>query len=130
MTQYRVAEIVRDDVPTLTPEMPIRRAVTELVQARAAAAIVIGDDGGLVGLLSQKDCFQHALKASYYQEWMGSVADQMSRNVICVDKNDDVVSVAEKFLSCPHRVFPVLDGAKVIGLVHRSDVLALLIRIG
>ena len=130
MTQYRVAEIVRDDVPTLTPEMPIRRAVTELVQARAAAAIVIGDDGGLVGILTQKDCFQPALKASYYQEWMGRVADQMSRDVICVDKSDDVVSVAEKFLSCPHRVFPVVDGTKVIGLVHRSDVLALLIRIG
>ncbi|QEE36076.1 CBS domain-containing protein [Octadecabacter sp. SW4] len=130
MTQYRVAEILRDDGPILTPDMPIRRAATLLVQARAAAAVVIGEDGRLDGILTQKDCFKPALHASYYQEWTGRVADQMSRNVISVNLSDDVVAVAERYLRCPHRVFPVMDGPKVAGLVHRSDVLALLLRIG
>lgn len=130
MTQYRVAEILRDDAPTLTSDMPIRRAVTLLVEAQAAAALVIGEDGRLDGLLTQKDCFQPALHASYYQEWTGRVADRMSRNVISVEHDDDIVHVAETFLSYPHRIFPVMDGAKVVGLVHRSDVLALLIRNG
>ena len=34
-----------------------------LAEARAAAAPVIGDDGDLVGILAQKDCFRPALHA-------------------------------------------------------------------
>jgi len=130
MTAYRVASIMRQDIPTLTPETPIRSAVAQLVEARAAAAPVIGDDGRLAGILTQKDCFKPAVHASYYQEWTGSVADHMSQDVISVDARDDVIRVAEMFVSSPHRVFPVIEGAKVVGLLHRSDVLALLARIG
>jgi len=34
------------------------------------------------------------------------------------------------FLRLPHRVFPVRDGARIAGLIHRSDILARLIRLG
>ncbi len=129
MTTYRIAEIMRKDVQTVTSDTPIRRAVALLVEARAAAAPVI-DDGWLAGILSQKDCFRPALHASYYREWTGRVADHMTRDVVSVDANDDVMHVAQMFLDYPHRVFPVLDGTSFAGLVHRSDVLALLSRIG
>lgn len=130
MTTYRVDAIMRRDVPHLTPGTPIRRAVAVLVEARTAAAAVIGDDGRLAGILTQKDCFRPALHASYYQEWKGCVADHMSREVVSVGAEDDVMRVAEMFLTYPHRVFPVQKGATVGGLLHRSDVLALLTRIG
>ena len=129
MSAHRVASIMRRDVPILTPDTPIRRAVALLIDAGTAAAPVVGEDGRLDGILTQKDCFRPALNASYYQEWTGRVADQMSRNVVCVDANDDVIHLAEMFLSHPHRIFPVMEGAKVVGLVDRSDVLALLLRI-
>ena len=32
MTAYRVASIMRQDIPTLTPETPIRSAVAQLVE--------------------------------------------------------------------------------------------------
>ena len=116
MTQYRVADILREDGPILTLDMPIRRAATLLVQARAAAAVVIGEDGRLDGILTQKDCFKPALHASYYQEWTGRVADQMSRDVISVNLSDDVVAVAERYLSSPHRVFPAWMAPRLRGL--------------
>lgn len=130
MTEDRIRAIMRTDVPTLTPDTPIRRAVALLVEARAAAAAVVAEDGRLVGILTQKDCFRPALHASYYREWSGRVADHMSRDVVCVDAQDAVVHVAEMFVEYPHRVFPVVDGAAVVGLVHRSAVLALLTRSG
>lgn len=130
MTEYRIGSIMRTDVPTLAAETPIRRAVALLVDARAAAAPVLGDDGQLTGLLTQKDCFRPALHASYHREWTGRVADYMTRTVIAVDAQDELMRVAEMFIEYPHRVFPVRDGARVAGLVHRSDVLALLTRIG
>ncbi len=128
MTTHRIETITRTDVPTLTPDTPIRRATAILVEAGAAAAPVV-EASQLAGLLTQKDCFRPALHASYYREWTGCVADHMTRDVVSVDAQDDVTSVAEMFLAHPHRVFPVLKGTALLGLVHRSDVLALLSRI-
>jgi CBS domain-containing protein len=129
MTEYRIGAILRTNAPTLTQDTPIRRAVALLIEARAAAAVVCDDDGRMLGILTQKDCFRPALHASYYQEWTGRSADFMTRDVVSVDLEDEVIRVAEMFLTYPHRVFPVRDGATVAGLVHRSDVLGLLLRI-
>lgn len=130
MTEFTIEAIMRRDITMLTEDTPIRRAVAVLVDTRAAAAPVLGDDGRLIGILTQKDCFRPALHASYHREWTGRVADHMSREVVTVDIGDDVIRVAEMFMDQPHRVFPVLDGGSVAGLVHRSDVLALMTRVG
>jgi len=130
MTTYLVGSITRRDVPVMTATTPIRHAVAVLVDARAAAAPVLDDDGALIGILTQKDCFRPALHASYHREWTGCVADHMTPDVVSVDAGDEVIRVAEMFIEHPHRVFPVLEGARLAGLLHRSDVLALLTRFG
>lgn len=130
MTAHVVREIVRKDIPLLTSETPIRRAAAVLVDTQCAAAPVVGDDGGLIGILSQKDCFRTALHASYYHEWRGSVGDQMTRSVITVDIDEEIIRTAEMFLERPYRAFPVLQSGHVEGLLFRSDVLAFLMRHG
>jgi len=130
MTEERIVSIMRTDFPVLAPTTPMRRAVALLVESRAAAAPVINDDDSLAGILTQKDCFRSALHASYYREWTGCVADHMTRTVVSVDAQDDLIKVAELFLALPHRVFPVRAGTRVAGVIHRSDILARLIRLG
>lgn len=125
-----LATLTRRDFLTLTPTTPIRRASAQLLDAQASAAPVIDDSGALVGILTQKDCFRPALHASYHQEWKGSVADHMSRTMVCLPYDTDLTSAAEAFLTHPHRVLPVLEGARLLGLLHRSDVLAALLRWG
>jgi len=130
VSEFKVGSIMRKDALILAPDTSIRRAVALLVEARSAAAAVVGDDGRLVGILTQKDCFRPALRASYYQEWKGSVADHMTGDVVKVDVEDDVIHVAEMFSTYPHRVFPVQERTTFAGIVHRSDVLAFLTHIG
>lgn len=130
MTAYLVREIVREDMPVLTAETPIRRAAAVLVDTGCATAPVVADDGGLIGILSQKDCFRTALHASYHHEWKGTVADRMTRSVITVDMGEEIIRTAEMFLQHPYRAFPVLQSGQVAGLLHRSDVLAFLMRHG
>lgn len=130
MTAYRVSSIVRRDSPVLSPDTPIRRAAAVLVDANAAAAPIIDDDGNLIGILSQKDCFGPALHASYHREWSGVVRDHMSEDVIALDLEEEVIRAAEMFLREPHRVFPVLESDRVVGLLYRSDVLRQLMRLG
>jgi CBS domain-containing protein len=130
MIAHRVTSIMRRDVPTLAPGTSMRQAISILLDARAAAAPVLGEDGQLVGILTQKDCFRPALHASYHQEWTGRVADEMSSNVVTVDASDDAIRVAEMFLSHSHRVFPVMEGTQLLGMAHRSDVLTFMLREG
>ncbi len=130
MTLYDVGSIMRTDIDPLTPDLPIRRAVALLVESRSEAAAVAGDDGRLAGILTQKDCFRPVLQASYYREWTGRVDDFMTRKVVSVDAGDDVTRVAEMFVEQPYRVFPVVEGTAVVGLIHRFDVLAFLTRNG
>ncbi len=130
MTAYRVGALARTEAPILSPDTPIRRAVALLVEARAAAAPVLDEEGRLAGILTQKDCFRPALHAAYHREWTGRVADHMTAEVVTVQSSDEVIRTAQMFIDHPHRVFPVVDGVRVIGLLHRSDVLAFLSRNG
>jgi len=125
-----IEDITNRDNFVLTPEMPIRRAVALLVEEKAPAAPVVDDSGRLVGILTQKDCFQPALQASYYREWKGTVADFMTLGAVSLPISTDLVSAAEAFQTHPHRMFPVMDGESLVGMLHRSDVLAQLIKLG
>ncbi|MEJ2001874.1 MAG: CBS domain-containing protein [Maritimibacter sp.] len=122
-----IEEITQRDVLILTEDTPIRRAVAQMVEAKAAAALVSDDSGRLVGILTQKDCFRPALHASYYQDWDGNVGDFMTKEPVNLPVSTNLVAAAEAFQSYPHREFPVLDGEKLVGLLHRSDVLAQLL---
>ena len=122
-----IAAILQTDAPVLTPATPIRRAVALLVRDRTAAAPVVDESGTLCGILTEKDCFRPALNASYYQEWKGCVGDHMSRNVVSLPASADLATAAEAFVNHSHRVFPVVEGKRLVGMLRRSDVLAALV---
>ncbi len=122
--------LVRTDMPVLSPDTPIRRAVATLVKEHASGAVVIDDSGASQGILTQKDCFRPSLNASYYQEWKGTVADYMTPDVITLSASSDVIAAAKGFLNHSHRVFPVLDGEQLIGMPRRCDVLGRLVELG
>ena len=122
-TDLRVRKIMETDVIRLAPGDPIRRAIAALVAHSASAALVVESDGRLCGLLTEKDCFRPALHASYYQEWRSTVGEHMTRDVVTIEASDDVVRAAEMFVESEHRVFPVLDDSRPVGLLIRSAVL-------
>ena len=127
---FSVGAIMQADCPALSPGMPIRRAVALLVEGGHDAAPVLDDSGGLVGILTQKDCFRPAVHASYYQEWSGTVADHMTGGAVTLGVGDDLMLAATAFADHPHRVFPVLDQGRPVGMLRRADVLAALLRLG
>lgn len=130
MTGATVIEhVMRRDFLRLSPAMPIREAVAAFARTRIAAAPVLDDDAGLAGILTEKDCFRPMLNASYYQQWDGTVADFMSRDVRALPPDLDFVSAAEEFLARSHRVYPVARDSEVVGLLHRSDLFAAILAV-
>lgn len=119
-----IGHVMQTDFPRLVPSTPIREAVAVFARQHTSAAPVIEEDGSLAGILTEKDCFRPMLNASYYQQWAGSVADFMTRNVRSLSAELDLVSAAEEFLSRSHRVYPVTRDGNLVGLLHRSDLFA------
>src|SRR5690606_29951841 len=115
---------------TLDVEMPIRHAAGLLHAREQEAAPVLDDAGLLIGILTQKDCFRPAVQASYYQQWRGTVGEQMSSPAITIDADCDIVSAARMFLSEPHRTFPVIQSGKLVGMLRREDLLGRLLELG
>lgn len=123
-TGSTIEPVMRKDFLRLSPATPIREAAAAFARMGLAAAPVLDDAGVLVGMLTEKDCLRPMLNASYYQQWEGSVADVMSREVRALPVDLDPVSAAEEFLTRSHRAYPVMREGAVVGLLHRSDLFA------
>jgi len=126
----RIDAVMQQDFLSFSPETPIREAVAALVARDVSAAPVVGADGGLLGILTQRDCFRPALNASYYQQWSGTVADHASPDVITLDAGTDYVAAAEAFIERPFRAYPVMRGDRLVGMLHRGDLLRAFLEAG
>ncbi len=108
---------------TLTPDMEVMHAVGIFVERQISGAPVLDPTGNLLGMLSEKDCMRVALSAGYYGEWGGRVAEYMHAPVATIDADMPIVEVAQLFAEREYRRYPVLEDARLVGQISRSDVL-------
>ena len=108
---------------TFKPDMDVLDALHELVENRIAGAPVVDDQGELVGMLSELDCLKIALNAGYYGDSGGPVSEYMTPDVETIDAEMSIIDLAQKFLSCGYRRFPVLRNNRLVGQISRRDVL-------
>jgi predicted transcriptional regulator len=116
-------------VVTLRPDMDILEAVKILTERGIPGAPVVDDLGNFVGLLAEKDCLEAVLKATYYEEWGGRVAEYMQRRVRTIDVGMSIIDAARLFVDTSLRGFPVMDNQRIVGQLNRSDVLKALLRL-
>lgn len=119
----RVRDIVRGPPIVLSEGMDIRRAVQVLLDEDISGAPVVDAAGGLVGILTERDCIRVAVAAGYYDEPGGPVADFMSGEVETVSPDLALLDLAQRFVGSPYRRFPVLEDGRLVGLIGRRDVL-------
>ena len=118
-----VRDYMAGSIVSFKPETDVLDAIHELVRHRIAGAPVVNDQGELVGMLSELDCLKVSLNAGYYGDWGGPVADFMTPDVETVDAEMNIVDLAQKFVDCGFRRFPVLRNNRHVGQISRRDVL-------
>jgi CBS domain-containing protein len=118
-----VRDYMAGSIVSFKPETDVLDAIHELVRHRIAGAPVVNDQGELVGMLSELDCLKVSLNAGYYGDWGGPVADFMTPDVETVDADMNIVDLAQKFVDCGFRRFPVLRNNRLVGQISRRDVL-------
>lgn len=118
-----VRDYMAGSLVSFKPETDVLDAIHELVRHRIAGAPVVNDQGELVGMLSELDCLKVSLNAGYYGDSGGPVADFMTPDVETVDADMNIVDLAQKFVDCGFRRFPVLRNNRLVGQISRRDVL-------
>lgn len=119
-----VKDYMATKIVTVNPDLEVLKAVHLLIEHRISGVPVVDELGGLVGMLSEKDCMKVGLNAAYHQEGDGKVSEYMTTTLTTVDKNQSVMDVARIFLDHPFKRLPVVDDdGELVGQISRSDVL-------
>ena len=108
---------------TLTSETEILHALQTFIKNDISSAPVVDDAGGLIGIITQKDCMQVALNAAYHSEYGGLVADFMSTQVSTISPDESIVDAAKRFLENRYHRYPVLKNDRLVGVLSRRDVI-------
>ena len=121
--QLRVGDYMSTDVITVTPDTEIMRAVNVLVDHNISGVPIVDEDGRLVGILTERDCIEVAVNAGYFDEAGGRVRDFMTSPVETCQPTDSLMDVAARLITSRYRRYPVVEDARLIGLISRRDVL-------
>jgi len=113
----KVKEIMTTQVVTVAEDAAVATVATVLREHRISAVPVLDPAGAVVGLVSEYDLLARP----------GSTAREvMTAQVISVTESTDVAEVRHLLVERRIRRVPVLSGQQLVGIVSRSDVVALL----
>ena len=118
-----IADYMATELVSLDPGDDIVEAVRVLLERDLSGAPVVDSRGQLVGILSQKDCFEIVYRTAYHQDWGGQVQQYMSRDPEHLEAGCSVVEAADRFLHSNFRRYPVLRDGELVGLIGRRDIL-------
>ena len=100
-------------------------AAAKLLSAHHIGALVVRDaDGGVVGILSERDIVRTMAEVGS-AGLQAPVAQIMTRNVSTCDVNDSISSLVERMTEGKFRHMPVFDKDRLVGLVSIGDALKL-----
>jgi CBS domain-containing protein len=147
------AEMMRTDVPTVTPDDDARVAIDLLAKTDMGAIPVVDDDRKVVGIVSESDLVlsdeESDLHLPHYLNIMGGivfvgsmkgfeerlnkafatkVSELMSADPVTVNDYAGAETVARRIAEKHHNHLPVVDAeGRLAGLVTRADALAALV---
>lgn len=126
------ANLMTTNPKVLQPDDDISTAISLMQDANIRHLPVVTEEGDLVGMVSDRDLrallVPHFFRSEPVQHTItrapACVSNVMSSNVVCVDLEDDVNTVAELILEHKIGAVPVVDGdGKLVGIVSYLDLL-------
>ena len=93
-------------------------AMKSIIDNKISGVCVVDDSDMFVGILSEMDCLNAILNATYNNIGVGKVSEYMIKdNILTAHPSDDIVDVGQDMLSKKHRRRPVIEDGKLVGQV-------------
>jgi len=118
-----IASVLADRVFFTLPSAVTAREAAQFLADKEIGAIVIVDDGNLVGILSERDLVFRIIVGGADADRV-RVADIMTRDPITVQASENLSSALAEMRDRKIRHLPVMDGDKLVGMMSIRDVFA------
>ena len=110
--------------PTLSPDMDIYMAMSQLLKRRLTGAPVVDENRVLIGMLTERDCLKVLVGGTLNGLPGGTVSDYMTSPAESIGPTARLYDIVHIFLTRPYRKLPVVaESGAVIGQVSRRDTL-------
>ncbi|MFQ5607458.1 MAG: CBS domain-containing protein [Candidatus Zixiibacteriota bacterium] len=110
------------DAITIHPERLLRQAMGIMIDHQIGALPVVCDDGGLVGIITERDLFRYC----YHNRGLdpnATVADIMTQELIVGVPDDRLDYIAQIISKNRVRHVPIVEDGHLVGIVTIGDVL-------
>lgn len=142
-----VAQVMTPNPMTVTPETPLKEAISILVENKISGLPVINETGNLVGIISETDLMWqetgvepppyimildsiiylqnlHRYEKEIHKALGQTVGEVMNDKVITIESTESVKKAAQLLHEKPLRRLPVVDKEdKIIGIITQGDIL-------
>ena len=124
----RIKDLMTDDPLVFTLGMTVHDAAKQLLQHHVFAAPVVDAEGKLVGMFSQQGCMVGLSDGVYSDVPQPIFVDDYldpQEKLRTVPENAPIMSAVAKFVDSKRLIpsLPVLRAGKVVGLIHRLDII-------
>lgn len=114
-----VARLMTSELHTVTPDTLVEDAAAVLLDNDISSALVVDDDGDLVGILTTTDFVDIVAKSQPKAET--TVERYMTPDPITTTAQESVSTVAATMIEHGIHHVPVVDGDTPIGIITTSD---------
>lgn|GEM_PF-281106 len=123
LADITAGDIMTTSVVTVTPQTTVFAAIHLLLEQSISGMPVVHDNGGLAGILTEKDLLvaDHMLSADEVE-----VSFIMAHDVVSVNEDATLSDVARILVNRGFKRVPVLNNGKLVGLIARRDVLKII----
>ena len=122
---FQAKTLMKTQVTTVTRTMDIYEAIRIMVDGHVTGLPVVGDDGTLVGVITEKDVLELLINS---KDQPGAVEDYMTHDVLAFEETDSLVDIAECFLEKNIRRVPIVRDGKVVGIISRRDIVRFILQ--
>lgn len=109
------------EIVTIEPSASLADAAKLLAERRIGAALILGADRRLVGIISERDIV-HALAARGAAALDEPVSRTMTRKVETCNESETISNIMERMTNGKFRHVPVVDQGRLVGIVSIGDV--------
>jgi len=109
------------EVVTIEPGASLAEAVRLLAGKRIGAALILGADHRIIGIISERDIVR-ALAEGGAAALNEPVSGTMTRKVETCNESEAVASIMERMTAGKFRHMPVVDQGRLVGVVSIGDI--------
>lgn len=125
--QHRIVpDIVSNQVLTMLSPQTTVRAATAIMAERGISAVMVGDEGQLAGIFTERDLVRRVVAADR-DPAATRLGQVMTPNPDTLRPDDTAAEALQRMRAKGFRHLPVLDGEAVVGMVSIRDLFAVVL---